>query len=102
MDRNKEKAETQIGLSEEVGAGVYANLPMVTHSISDFVLDFVRVMPGVSTAPVVSRVVISPETAKQLMHLLYENIQEHEATYGLIRQLDEKSNVFLGGMQGDA
>ena len=69
-DSEKQKqAQNQINieLSEEVAEGVYANLAMIAHSNSEFVIDFIRLMPGVPKAKVKSRVVITPEHAKRLL-----------------------------------
>ena len=92
------KEENQQGLNielnEEVAEGVYSNLAIITHSSSEFVFDFVRIMPGVPKARVKSRVVMTPEHAKKLMRALAENVSKYESTHGVIR---EDENPF-GGM----
>ena len=66
--------QLQIELKEEVAQGTYANLAIITHSSSEFVLDFVRVLPGLPKAGVQSRVILAPEHAKRLQRALEENI----------------------------
>lgn len=74
----------QIELTEEVGQGTYSNLAIIAHSSSEFVLDFVRMMPGIPKAKVQSRIVITPEHAKRLMAALEDNINKYEAQFGTI------------------
>ena len=84
-DDQKKKGQVNIELSEEVAQGTYANLAIITHSSSEFVVDFVRIMPGVPKAQVKSRVVLTPEHAKRLMNALQDNISKYEATNGPIK-----------------
>ena len=80
--------QLNIEISEEVADGVYSNLAIITHSNSEFVLDFVRVMPGVPKAKVKSRVLVTPQHAKRLMRALSENITKFEAMHGNIREAE--------------
>ena len=75
----------QIELKEEIAEGTYANLAIIAHSTSEFVLDFVRMMPGVNKAKVKSRIVMTPEHAKRLAIALQDNIMKYEAQFGEIR-----------------
>jgi hypothetical protein len=70
--------QLNIEISEEVADGIYSNLAIITHSNSEFVLDFVRVMPGVPKAKVRARVLLTPQHAKRLMRALTDNIQKFE------------------------
>ena len=107
-DKGKEeqKASNQINieLSEETAEGTYANLAMIAHSNSEFVVDFIRLMPGVPKAKVKARIVITPEHAKRLLVALGENIQKYEKTFGPIKQTDEtpKFPINFGGTVGEA
>jgi len=76
---NPENNEISIELSEEIAEGVYANLAIVTHSNTEFVLDFIRVMPGVPKAKVKSRIVLTPDHAKALLRVLQDNINRFDA-----------------------
>jgi hypothetical protein len=71
--------QLNIEISEEVADGIYSNLAIITHSNSEFVLDFVRVMPGVPKAKVKARMLLTPQHAKRLMRALADNMQKFEA-----------------------
>jgi hypothetical protein len=107
-DQNeKQPAPNQINieLSEEVAEGVYANLAMVAHSNTEFVLDFIRLMPGVPKAKVKARVIITPEHAKRLLNALSDNIQKYESTFGPIKHSEDATPKFpinFGGTVGEA
>ena len=77
--------QLQIELKEEIAEGTYANLAIIAHSTSEFVLDFVRMMPGVNKAKVKSRIVMTPEHAKRLALALQDNLMRYEAQFGEIR-----------------
>ena len=89
-------------LKEEVAQGTYANLAIITHSSSEFIVDFVRVMPGIPKASVKSRIVLAPEHAKRLLRALEENIGKYERTFGSIRLLDEQSIPPMTNLKGEA
>ena len=67
MEEQNNNGQLQIELKEEVAQGTYANLAIITHSSSEFILDFIRVMPGMPKAGVQSRIVVAPEHAKRLL-----------------------------------
>lgn len=83
-NNQKQDGQLQIELSNEVAQGTYANLALITHSTSEFVLDFIRVMPGVPKATVKSRVILTPEHAKRLIFALQDNIRKFEEQHGKI------------------
>lgn len=84
-ETNQEQDRLQLELPQEVAQGEYANFAIITHSSSDFVIDFARVLPGVRKAQVKSRVILAPEHAKRLLGALQENIHRYEREYGQIR-----------------
>ena len=88
MDEQKNKGKINIELKEDVAQGIYSNLAIITHSTSEFVVDFVRVMPGVPKAEVKSRIILTPEHAKRLMMALQDNIAKFEAVHGKIKDLE--------------
>src|SRR6187399_2608395 len=90
-DEKKQQAQNQINieLSEEIAEGIYSNLAMIAHSSSEFVIDFIRLMPGIPKAKVKARIVITPEHAKRLLTALNENIERYEANFGTIKQTPE-------------
>ena len=84
-NENQNQGQFQIDLPQEVAQGEYANLAIITHSSSDFVLDFARILPGVPKAQVRSRVILAPEHAKRLLQALQENIVRYEQEFGKIQ-----------------
>ncbi len=96
--------QINIELSEEIAEGIYSNLAMIAHSNSEFVIDFIRLMPGVPKARVKSRIIITPEHAKRLLAARKDNISKYEATFGPIKQTEEmpKFPMNFGGTMGEA
>ncbi|HPB05173.1 MAG TPA: DUF3467 domain-containing protein [Prolixibacteraceae bacterium] len=85
-DQKKQNAnQLNIELNEEVAQGIYSNLAIITHSTSEFVIDFVRVMPGIPKAGVKSRIILTPEHAKRLMLALQDNVKKFEQQNGAIK-----------------
>ncbi len=80
----EEKKELQIELSPEVAEGIYSNLAVISHSSSEFVIDFARMMPGIPKAPVKARIVLTAEHAKRLLLALQDNMNKYEKQYGSI------------------
>lgn len=95
MDNNEEQNPNQLNieLPENVAEGTYSNLAIITHSNSEFVVDFVRIMPGVPQAKVKSRIVLTPQHAKRLLKALGDNVSKFEGMYGRI----EDTGGFEGG-----
>lgn len=86
MSENKNKNQLNIELTEDIADGVYSNLAIITHSNSEFVVDFARVLPGVPKAKVKSRIVLTPQHAKRLLRALSENVKKFEALHGNIQE----------------
>ncbi|MEI6407780.1 MAG: DUF3467 domain-containing protein [Bacteroidota bacterium] len=86
MEENQNpEGQLNIELSEEVAEGIYSNLAIITHSNSEFVVDFIKVMPGVPKARVKSRIVLTPQHAKRLLTALKENVAKFESVHGTIK-----------------
>ena len=102
--KGKNPNQINIELTEDVAEGVYANLAMIAHSNSEFVIDFIRLMPGVPKAKVKSRVVVTPEHAKRLLGALKDNIDKYEKNFGPIKQSEEvpKFPMNFGSTMGEA
>jgi hypothetical protein len=77
--------QLNIELSEEIAQGTYSNLAVITHSSSEFVIDFVRIMPGIPKANVKSRIILTPEHAKRLLLALQDNLKKYENVHGTIK-----------------
>jgi Protein of unknown function (DUF3467) len=87
MSDSKNQSQFNIELSEEVAEGVYSNLAVITHSPAEFVIDFIRIMPGVPKSKVKSRIILTPEHAKRFVAALSDNISKYEAVHGPIREV---------------
>lgn len=86
MANNQEnKNQLQIQLRPEIADGKYSNLAMIGHTPNDFLIDFIFAAPGMPQAPVVSRVIMSPENAKKLLLALGDNIKKYETQFGEIK-----------------
>jgi hypothetical protein len=98
--------QIDIELKEDIAQGTYSNLAIITHSTSEFVIDFVRIMPGVPKAEVKSRIILTPEHAKRLLFALKENIAKFEAVQGTIKNAEGMGGTAIpmnfGGPAGQA
>ncbi len=83
---NKEKPQNQISLEikPEVAKGTYSNLAIISHSRSEFVIDFATTLPGMPKPDISNRIVMTPEHAKRLMNALFDNVSKFEAQFGVI------------------
>ena len=89
MAEEKKENQIDIELSDEIADGIYANLAIISHSNSEFITDFIRMMPGLPKAKVKSRIILSPQHAKRLMKALADNIQKYEASFGQIEEHEQ-------------
>ena len=90
-EENQNQNQIDIELDENVAEGVYSNLAIISHSHSEFVVDFVRLLPGVPKAKVKSRIILTPGHAKRLIRALSDNINRYEDQFGEIDE--EQGNV---------
>ena len=87
MEENKNpKNQINIELPEDIGEGIYSNLAIITHSHAEFIIDFVKLMPGAPKAKVKSRIILTPEHAKRLTKALQDNIRKFETLHGTIKE----------------
>lgn len=96
----QKKNQINIELTEEVAGGTYANLAIITHSNSEFIVDFVRIMPGMPKAKVKSRIILTPQHAKRLLKALNDNVMKFEALHGQIKEsgpIDDFPPANFGG-----
>lgn len=96
--------QINIELSEEMAGGIYSNLSVITHSQSEFIVDFVQMMPGVPKAKVKSRIVLTPDNAKKLMQALADNVKKFEQVNGPIKSSGPQAPIPMnfGGPVGEA
>ena len=85
-EEKKKGNQVNIELSEEVAEGVYSNLAIISHSNSEFVIDFIRMLPNVPKAKVKSRIILTPGHAKRMLKALADNIKKYEAQHGKISE----------------
>jgi len=98
-----EENQLNIELNEDIAEGIYSNLAIITHSNSEFIIDFVKVMPGVPKAKVKSRIVLTPQHVKRLLNALKDNISKYEAVHGIIKETEMTSiPMNLGGPTAQA
>ena len=85
MSQNNNPTEIKIELSPEVARGIYSNLAVISHGPNEFFVDFITMAPNMPQAKVQSRVIMTPENAKNLLVALTENVKKYEANFGEIR-----------------
>jgi hypothetical protein len=85
-DPKQTPGQLNIELPEDIAEGIYANLAIISHSQSEFVIDFVRMVPNVPKAKVKSRILLTPEHAKRLMRALADNVKRYEQQFGAINE----------------
>ncbi len=98
----KKDGQLQIEIKEDVAEGTYSNLAVIAHSSSEFVMDFVRIMPGVAKAQVKSRIVMTPEHTKRLVLALQDNLRKYEAQFGEIRLPERQGYIPNTPFKGEA
>ena len=89
-DSNKnKKGQINIELDEKVAQGIYSNLAIINHSQSEFVVDFITIMPGVPKSKVKSRIVLTPQHAKRFLKALNDNVKRFENAHGEIKDFEQ-------------
>ncbi len=89
MAENKpNQKQLNIELPEDVAEGQYSNLAIIAHNQSEFIVDFVMMVPNVPKAKVKSRIILTPQHAKRLMKALADNIRRYEKQFGAIAEPD--------------
>jgi hypothetical protein len=103
MEENQpQPPHLDIELSEEIAEGIYSNLAIITHSQSEFVIDFIKIMPGMPKARVKSRILLTPQHAKRLAKALADNIHKFEQAHGKIKDLETSFPMNFGGPTAQA
>jgi hypothetical protein len=102
MSNSNQQGQIDIELDEKTAEGVYSNLAIINHSSSEFVLDFVCLMPGIPKAKVKSRIVLTPQHAKRLLKAIGENIHRYEVSHGEIKDSEQPPIPLNFGPAGQA
>jgi len=103
-DQKQAQNQINIELSEEMAEGTYSNLAVITHSQAEFIVDFIKMLPGIPKAKVKSRIILTPQHAKRLMRALQENISKFESMHGPIKESEgpDAMPFSLGGPTAQA
>ena len=101
-DQNQKQGQINIELTEEMAEGIYSNLAIINHSVSEFVVDFVSVMPSTPKAKVKSRIILTPQHAKRLLKALADNISKFEAAHGEVKDYERAPIPMNFGPTGQA
>lgn len=102
MNKEENKNQLNIELDEKIADGTYANLAIINHSVSEFVIDFINVMPGAPKSKVKSRIIVTPQHAKRLMKALADNIKRFENNHGEIKDYEQPPIPMNFGPTGQA
>ena len=102
MKKGKSNNNVNIELDENIAQGIYSNLVIVNHSPTEFVLDFINVMPGVPKAKVRSRLILTPEHAKKFINALQDNLRKYEKSFGEIKNFHKEVIPISFGPKGEA
>tara|TARA_B100000242_G_scaffold73879_1_gene47506 strand:+ start:782 stop:1093 length:312 start_codon:yes stop_codon:yes gene_type:complete len=103
MKKDKAKENNiNIELDESIAQGLYSNLVIVNHSPTEFVLDFINVMPGAPKAKVRSRIILTPDHTKKFINALGENLNKYEKSFGKIKNFQKEVVPISFGPKGEA
>lgn len=94
--------ELKFSIDENTAQGIYSNLAIIMHSSSEFILDFVRMVPAAKSAKVHARIIMPPEHAKRLMRALEDNIRKYESQNGEIKLPEERTINMMNAIKGEA
>jgi hypothetical protein len=94
--------QINIELDEKVAEGIYSNLAIINHSVSEFVVDFVSIMPGTPKSKVKARIILTPQHAKRLVKALSENVGRFEKAHGEIKDYEQPPIPLNFGPTGQA
>ena len=102
----EQKKENQQGLNieidEQTAEGQYSNLAIINHSMSEFIIDFINIMPGNPKSKVKSRIILTPQHAKRLVNALNENVKRFEKEHGAIKDYEKPAVPLNFGPTGQA
>ena len=103
MEENKNKdGQLNIELDQVIAEGTYSNLAIINHSVSEFIVDFINIMPGVPKAKVKSRIILTPQHAKRLSKALADNVRKFEKANGEIKDYEQPPIPMNFGPTGQA
>lgn len=101
-ENKKQQQSINIELDEKTAEGTYSNLAIINHSVSEFVIDFISMMPGAPKAKVKSRIVLTPQHAKKFLKALSDNVSRFEKAHGAIKDYEQPTIPLNFGPTGEA
>ncbi len=102
MAEEKKQNQLNIELDESIADGTYSNLAIINHSVSEFVVDFVNIMPGQPKTKVKSRIILTPQHAKRFLKALHDNVSRFENAHGEIKDYEQSPIPLNFGPTGQA
>ncbi len=102
MSDQKKPQQLNIELDADVAEGIYSNLAIINHSNSEFVVDFVSIMPGIPKSKVKSRIILTPQHAKRVLKALVDNVERFEKQHGVIKDFEHPPIPMNFGPTGEA
>ena len=100
--KDQKKGQINIELDEAVAQGIYSNLAIINHSVSEFVIDYVTIMPSTPKSKVKARIILTPQHAKRFHKALGDNIKRFEASNGEIKDFEQPPIPLNFGPTGEA
>jgi hypothetical protein len=98
---DKPQTRISVDLPEKEAEGIYSNLAFISHSASEFILDFARLLPGLPKSKVFARIIMTPQNIKALQKTLAVNIERYESTHGEIRMKGQSAGNGIGFQTGE-
>lgn len=103
MEENQnQEGQINIELDEKTAEGIYSNLAIINHSVTEFIVDFISIMPGTPKAKVKSRIILTPQHAKRLSKAIAENVKRFEKSHGEIKDYEQHPIPMNFGPTGEA
>lgn len=103
MEENQnQEGQINIELDEKTAEGIYSNLAIINHSVTEFIVDFISIMPGTPKAKVKSRIILTPQHAKRLSKAIAENVKRFEKAHGEIKDYEQHPIPMNFGPTGEA
>ncbi|MEM1340152.1 MAG: DUF3467 domain-containing protein [Bacteroidota bacterium] len=101
-EKKQHQKQINIELDEKLAEGTYSNLAIINHSVSEFVVDFISLMPGAPKAKVKSRIILTPQHAKKFLKALHDNVHRFEQAHGTIKDYEQPAIPLNFGPTGEA
>lgn len=101
-EQDQKQQQINIELDENIAEGTYSNLAIINHSVSEFVVDFISLMPGAPKGKVKSRIILTPQHAKKFLKALNDNVRRFENAHGTIKDYEQPPIPLNFGPTGEA